>query len=265
MLANYEQKKISSQPNLNEPIGFDQLPDGRVIQTARRGKVRLHNPETGTTQVIADFGAATVPLTQRMYTNSEDGLYGPAVDNDFATNKWVYLFYSPQTVTDVKLSDGSIVTQTTPNTALAGRPRRPSPRGIRGSATSSCSASSSSRTRDGARLDLTSEQQIMKVPVNRQECCHVAGDIDFDKHNNLWLVTGDDTPAGGINAGGIGPSNDQLTDEQQTVAVAGRDRRHVHADLQGPDDGAAAVRRDRRPGRHRRSRRSARSAPTASR
>ena len=57
-----------------------------------------------------------MPLTQRTYTNSEDGMYGPAIDNDFANNKWVYLFYSPQTVTDVKLSDGSIVTQTTPNT-----------------------------------------------------------------------------------------------------------------------------------------------------
>ena len=47
-----------------------------------------------------------MPLTQRIYTNSEDGLYGPAIDSNFATNKWVYLFYSPQTVTDVKLSTG---------------------------------------------------------------------------------------------------------------------------------------------------------------
>ena len=59
----------------------------------------------------------------------------------------------------------------------------------------------------------------MRVPNNRQECCHVAGDIDFDKHGNLWLVTGDDTPAGGINAGGYGPFNSQKTDEQQTVRV----------------------------------------------
>ena len=66
---------------------------------------------------------------------------------------------------------------------------------------------------------MSSEQQILKVPMNRQECCHVAGDIDFDKHGNMWLVTGDDTPAGGINAGGYGPFNDQKTDEQQTVRV----------------------------------------------
>ena len=152
---------------------------------------------------------------------SEDGLYGPAVDNNFATNHWVYLYYSPQTVTDVKLSDGSIVTQTTPNTTPPNAARARRRRGIRTSATSSSRASSSSTTRPAvpAHLDLSSEQQILRVSNNRQECCHVAGDIDFDKHNNLWMVTGDDTPAGGINANGYGPFEDQLLDEQQTVRV----------------------------------------------
>jgi PKD repeat protein/glucose/arabinose dehydrogenase len=222
VLANYEQTKISGPPNLDEPIGFDQLPDGRIIQTARTGTVRLHDPETGTTQVIADFSDPSLPTTMRLYTHSEDGLYGPAIDNDFAANKWVYLYYSPQTVTDVKLSDGSVVTQTTPNTT----PPNSAP---------SLSAWDPyvgyfqlSRFKfvdaDGstpAHLDLASEQQILRVPVNRQECCHVAGDIDFDTHGNLWMVTGDDTPAGGINGGGFAPANDQLTDEQQTVRVTG--------------------------------------------
>ncbi|MCP6769458.1 hypothetical protein NL529_31890, partial [Klebsiella pneumoniae] len=61
-----------------------------------------------------------------------------------------------------------------------------------------------------AHLDLSSEQQILRVNNNRQECCHVAGDIDFDKHGNLWMVAGDDTPAAGINANGYGPFQDQL-------------------------------------------------------
>ena len=47
-----------------------------------------------------------------------------------------------------------------------------------------------------AHLDPASEQEIMRVPVNRGACCHVGGDIDFDKAGNLWLVTGDDTPVG---------------------------------------------------------------------
>jgi PKD repeat protein len=218
VLKNYQQTKVSGPPNLNEPIGFDQLPDGRLIQTARAGQVRLHNPATGTTQVIADLGAADLPTTLKVYTNSEDGLYGPAVDNNFATNKWVYLYYSPQTVTNVRASDGSIIaSQTTPNTTVPNVSADPK------AWDQYIGYFQLSRFKfvDGANptLDLNSEQKILRVSNNRQECCHVAGDIDFDKHNNLWLATGDDTPAAGINGGGFGPFNDQLTDEQQTVRL----------------------------------------------
>ena len=76
VLANYKQVKISAPPNLNEPIGFDQLPDGRIIQTARLGQVRLHDPEEGTTDTIANLSQ----FPQGLYSHSEDGLYGPAVD-----------------------------------------------------------------------------------------------------------------------------------------------------------------------------------------
>ncbi len=59
VLKNYQQTKVSGPPNLNEPIGFDQFPDGRIIQTSRRGDVRLHDPATGTTQQIANFADAS--------------------------------------------------------------------------------------------------------------------------------------------------------------------------------------------------------------
>src|SRR3954471_14909384 len=118
VLKNYQQVKVSAPPNLLEPIGIDQLPDGRIIQTARTGTVRLHDPAKGTTQQIANFADPALPTTQRVYTNSEDGLYGPAVDPNFDQNHWVYLYYAPQTVQDVKLSDGRIVTQNTPNTTV---------------------------------------------------------------------------------------------------------------------------------------------------
>ncbi len=220
VLKNYQQVKISAPPNVNEPVSFDQLPDGRIIQTARPGTVRLHDPVKGTTTVLADFGSAALPQTLRVYyNNAETGMYGGAVDNDFATNHWIYLYYAPQTVTNVKLSDGSIVTQTTPNTT----PPNNSP--TLAAWDPYIGYNQLSRFKlvdDGVNppyLDLNSEQQILRVSDNRQRCCHVAGDIDFDKHNNLWMPTGDDNEAGGINAGGFGPFNDQLTDEQQTVRV----------------------------------------------
>ncbi len=210
ILANYQQTRITSQPNLNEPIGFDVLPDGRVIQTDRRGSVRLHDATTNESVVIANL---------EVYTHSEDGLYGPGIDNNFAENKWVYLLYPPLTVKDVKLSTGEIVTQTTPT----------------GAAPNTAADITAwdpwigyfqlSRFKfvDGPTpsLDLESEEELMRVPVNRGACCHVGGDIDFDDDNNLWLVMGDDTPAGGGNSGGFGPFNDMRSNENQTIAVGG--------------------------------------------
>ncbi|HZB75044.1 MAG TPA: ThuA domain-containing protein [Solirubrobacteraceae bacterium] len=200
VLANYEQTKVSAPPNINEPIGFDQLPDGRLIQTVRDGRVRLHDPVTNTSKVIA-----TIPV----YTNSEDGMYGPAVDNDFATNKWVYLFYAP-----------TVMEPPYPASTPGGSaPTAPQADPSAWDAWKGYFQLSRFKFVDGENpsLDLASEQKILKVDNNRGACCHVAGDIDFDKNNTLWLVTGDDTPAGGGNSGGFAPFNDQLTNETQTV------------------------------------------------
>ena len=212
VLANYQETKLSAPPNINEPIGFDIFPDGRVIQTARGGQVRLHDPKAGGEIVLA-----TLPV----YTNSEDGLYGPAVDNDFASNHWVYLYYSPQTVT-VKQSDGVTRTITTPTGSAP----------VTGASMSAWDPwlgyfqlsrfKFVDATGDtAAHLDLASEQKILQVPNNRGACCHVGGDIDFDKHNNLWFVTGDDSPAGSGNSGGFSPFNDMKTNESQTVRLTG--------------------------------------------
>ncbi|MDT7784547.1 MAG: cytochrome c, partial [Pseudonocardiales bacterium] len=218
VLANYSQVKISSPPNVSEPIGFDQLPDGRVIQTDRRGGVRLHNPASGTTNILAN-----IPV----YTNSEDGLYGPGIDNNFASNHWVYLYYAPPVVTDITYSDGT-TGHTNDFTAA------PFLNGAAPTQATDISAwdawigyfqlSRFTFVDDApgapAHLDLASEQQILRVANNRGACCHVGGDIDFDKNNNLWFVTGDDSAAGSGDAGAWGQSIDQKTDENQTVRVS---------------------------------------------
>ena len=215
VLANYQQSFVAAPPNLSEPIGFDVLPDGtgRVIQTDRRGGVRLHDPATNSTTLLA-----TLPV----YTVNEDGVYGPEVDNNFNTNKWVYLFYSPPTVKDVKLSDGRSRHPDDPGRPAAERRRIPDRLGpVRRLLPALALQVRRASGGTPAHLDLASEQEILRVPNNRGACCHVAGDIDFDSHNNLWLVTGDDTPAGGGNSGGFAPFNDQLTNENQTITVAG--------------------------------------------
>ncbi len=202
VLANYQQTKVSAPPNLNEPIGFDVLPDGRVLQTDRRGGIRLHDPSANQTTLLAQ-----IPV----YIVNEDGMYGPAIDRNFQQNKWVYVFYSPPTMKDVKLSTGEVVTQTTPagaapNTGAAYTVWDPYVGYFQLSRFKFVDATATAP----AHLDLASEQEILRVPQNRGACCHVAGDIDFDSRNNLWMVTGDDTPAGGGNSGGFAPFNDMI-------------------------------------------------------
>jgi PKD repeat protein/type 1 glutamine amidotransferase len=208
VLANYQQRKLAAQPNIDEPIGFDVLPDGRVIQTSRHGQLRLHDPSDDTTTILAN-----IPV----YTHSEDGLYGPAIDNDFATNRWIYLFYAPPTVR-VRKCDGTVGEITTP---AGGAPAVAEDPCVfdewKGYFQLSRFKFVEATTNRPARLDLSTEQKILQVPVDRGQCCHVAGDIDFDRHNNLWMVTGDDTGF----AGGFGMYNDMRVSETQQVRTAG--------------------------------------------
>jgi len=68
-----------------EPIGLAVLPNRGVLHTSRDGVIRYTNAN-GDTKV-----AANLPV----YSHDEDGLQAIAIDPDFATNNWVYVYYSP--------------------------------------------------------------------------------------------------------------------------------------------------------------------------
>src|SRR3954454_4344156 len=81
---NYE--KVTLSTSLGEPIDLAVLPDRRVLTTARDGAVRLVDPAAGTTTIINRLN---------VYTVGEMGLQTVTLDPNFATNKWVYLYYAP--------------------------------------------------------------------------------------------------------------------------------------------------------------------------
>ncbi|WP_243658661.1 PQQ-dependent sugar dehydrogenase [Tamaricihabitans halophyticus] len=109
--------------------------------------------------IVRIFDPATYNVTEagqlNVYTGEEDGLQGIAVDPNFAENQWVYAYYSPA---------GSEPLNRLSRFKL-----------------------------DGNELRLDSEQNIIEVPTQRDLCCHVGGDIDFDADGNLYLSTGDNT------------------------------------------------------------------------
>jgi cytochrome c len=122
----------------------------------RHGDVRLYSPITKQLKTIA-----TIPVSTKYKdkegneTEAEDGLLGVNIDPNFAQNHWIYLYYSP-----------------------AG----PEPKNI--------------LTRyelKGDELVLSSKKILLEVPVQREQCCHTGGSIDWDRQGNLYLSTGDNT------------------------------------------------------------------------
>ncbi len=189
--SNYE--KITLTKDTGEPIDMAVMPDGKVLTTARNGDIRLTNPAAGTTKVIN-----TVPV----YSNSEDGMQTITLDPEFDTNKWVYLYYAPRTMTAPYVT--TTPTGSAPTTLPAGADPATYWEQWKG-----YNQLTRVKWDDAAgALDLSTEQVIIKVEQQRGQCCHVAGDVDFDADGNVYLATGDNTPASTPGANGFAPNND---------------------------------------------------------
>ncbi|GII58116.1 hypothetical protein Pth03_65050 [Planotetraspora thailandica] len=186
--TNYE--KITLTKNVGEPEDLAVLPDKRVLHTARTGDLRLTDPATGITKIVNTFS---------VYNNSEDGLQTVAIDPHFAENKWVYIYYAPKTMTAPY-----------PETTPTGSAPNSLPAGADESYWNQWKGYNQlSRFKwTGDALDLSTEQVIIKVGTQRGQCCHVAGDVDWDADGNLYLSTGDNTPASTPGANGMAPNND---------------------------------------------------------
>ena len=145
-------KVVLASP-LEEPVELAVLPpDERVLFVERRGKIKLYVPRNKETKVL---GSIPVSLKYNNGNQAEDGLLGLTIDPNFATNGFVYMFYSPE---------GS-----DPKNVL-------------------------SRFRMiGDSLDMSSEKMMLEVRVQRDECCHTGGSMTFDGEGNLYLSTGDNT------------------------------------------------------------------------
>ncbi|MGC4879234.1 PQQ-dependent sugar dehydrogenase [Micromonospora sp. DT43] len=163
--SDYQQVKLATgSAELGEAMSLAVLPNRSVLHTARNGVLRV-------TDVA---GNTKVSGTLSVYTHDEEGLQGVAVDPNFATNRWIYLYYSP--------------TLSTPS----------------GDAPTTGSQSDWDRWKGHLRLsrftlnsddtvNLSSEKIVLQVANDRGQCCHVGGDLDFDGAGNLYLTTGDDT------------------------------------------------------------------------
>jgi cytochrome c len=151
-------------PSTGEPIAMAVLPDRGVVHTSRDGRVFLTTPDAQTKL------AGTIPV----YSHDEDGLQGVAIDKDFATNRWLYLYYAPPLSTPPGDAPEN-------GTAEDFAPFK------------GYNQLSRFKLTTQGTVDLASEQKIMQVATDRGICCHAGGEIDFDGQGNLLLSTGDDS------------------------------------------------------------------------
>ncbi|MEV8046909.1 PQQ-dependent sugar dehydrogenase [Streptomyces griseoluteus] len=149
---------------VGEPMSLAVLPDRSVLHTSRDGELRLTDA-TGTTRTAGRLA---------VYSHDEEGLQGVGVDPHFTDNRFVYLYYAPPM--DTPPGDAPETGSAADFAPFDGVNR----------------LSRFVLKTDGT-LDAASEKKILEVPTSRGICCHVGGDIDFDKDGNLYLSTGDDS------------------------------------------------------------------------
>ena len=93
-------QKIVLAANINQPMEVAVAPDLRVFFLDRLGKVQLYLPSNQTT-----ITAGTLAVDE----TGNHGLLGIALDPGFASNNFIYLYYSPLTPAVSRLSRFTIV------------------------------------------------------------------------------------------------------------------------------------------------------------
>lgn len=151
--------KVVLGDKLDEPMEMTLLKDGRVLFVERKGALKQYNPTTGEIKTLA-----TIPVNTK-YTNAkgvkreaEEGLMGLIHDPNFEQNHWIYMYYADTDVNQHVLARWEL---------------------------------------RGEELVADSKKIILKVPTQREECCHTGGGMVFDKAGNLYLTVGNNTSNSG--------------------------------------------------------------------
>nr|MDQ3395803.1 PQQ-dependent sugar dehydrogenase [Bacteroidota bacterium] len=162
--------EVILEEKLDEPMELTILPENRVLFIERKGKVKLYDPASETTKVIATIPVNTqVTDKDGQLGNDEGGLLSLTKDPDFAKNGWIYLYYSPE-----GKEAKNILTRY-------------------------------QMRRDELLLD--SKKVLLEVATQREISSHAGGSLTFDSKGNLYLSTGDNINPHGSN--GYSPSDER--------------------------------------------------------
>ncbi len=128
---------------------------GRVMQIDVDAAENVYVAERdGALKIWKPNGTVVTAGTLEVFTGNEDGLLGILLDPGFRTNSLAYLVYTARSANEQRLSRFEIRND---------------------------------------QLVMSSEKVMLRIPEDRDDCCHVGGGMDFDAQGNLYLSVGDNS------------------------------------------------------------------------
>ena len=188
--TNYARTVLAT--DLRGAIGMDIARDGKVYWTEignqainSEGRLRMYNPDTKATSTLLTL------QTRADHESSNDGVLGMTLDPDFATNRRLYIYYSPRIdpgCNSCIVVGHNVISRFTLNA-------------------------------EGTGVVPGSEQEILRVPKvkvgnNNNDgvagqntySAHVGGgSLTFDSEGSLYIGTGDDVDPFGAGGNGYAP------------------------------------------------------------
>ncbi len=161
-------------PEIPDPTRFqktvlaEELTEPMELELLPDGKVMFIERRGAIKVYNPSTGLITIACKLPVHSELEDGLLGLALDPNYEKNHWIYLYYSPVGNEAVNILSRFVF--------------------------------------QGDSLDRASEKVMLQVAVQRVECCHAAGCLEFDGNGNLFLSTGDNTNP--FNSDGYSPSDE---------------------------------------------------------
>ncbi len=135
-----------------EPTEMTILPNLDILIVQRRGEILLYKHDSKSVRKAGFLPVYYQAVTKKF--NTEEGLLGVQADPDFASNHYIYTYYSPLDTSVDRLSRFTLL---------------------------------------GDTIQLSSEKIILQIHEDREICCHTGGSIAFGKDHNLYLSAGDNS------------------------------------------------------------------------